>query len=74
MKTGFSTDGAFTYTQANIFHNLMRMPGGGGIYDGYLPQGGENGQDTRPSTWASPPRATFPTVTRACVWGAAMRP
>ena len=39
LMTGFSADGAMTFTQANIFHNLMRMPGGGGVYDGYLPQG-----------------------------------
>ena len=45
FETGFSMDGAMTFTQANIFHNLMRMPGGGGIYDGYLPQG-NNGEDS----------------------------
>ncbi|WP_139227740.1 alpha/beta hydrolase domain-containing protein [Nocardioides alpinus] len=39
FEAGFSYDGGLTFTQANIFHNLLRMPGGGGIYDGYLPQG-----------------------------------
>jgi hypothetical protein len=39
FMTGFSGDGSLTFAQANIFHNLMRMPGGGGVYDGYLPQG-----------------------------------
>ena len=47
FETGFSMDGGMTFTQANIFHNLMRMPGGGGIYDGYLPQG-MNAQDSAP--------------------------
>ena len=72
FETGFSIDGGLTFTQANIFHNLMRMPGGGGIYDGYLPQG-TGGQDFVPSTWGSPPRATFPMATLACAWGPAMR-
>ncbi|HXM54397.1 MAG TPA: alpha/beta hydrolase domain-containing protein, partial [Candidatus Dormibacteraeota bacterium] len=39
MEAGFSQDGGFTFTQADVFHALERMPGGGGIYDGYFPGG-----------------------------------
>lgn len=39
LEAGFSQDGSFTFTQADIFHALERMPGGGPIYDGYLPMG-----------------------------------
>jgi hypothetical protein len=42
FEAGFSQDGSFTFTQADIFHELERMPGGGPIYDGYVP-GGTNG-------------------------------
>ncbi len=39
FEAGFSQDGGFTFTQAAFFHALARMPGGGRIYDGYLPAG-----------------------------------
>ena len=39
IESGFSQDGGFTFTQADIFHALERMPGGGAIYDGYIPMG-----------------------------------
>jgi len=39
FEAGFSQDGAFTFTQADVFHALERMPGGRGIYDGYFPGG-----------------------------------
>ena len=39
FEAGFSQDGAFTFTQAETFHALDRMPGGGPIYDGYVPGG-----------------------------------
>jgi hypothetical protein len=39
IESGFSQDGSFTFTQADIFHALERMPGGGPIYDGYVPMG-----------------------------------
>ena len=39
FEAGFSQDGSFTFTQAAVFHPLKRMPGGGPIYDGYLPAG-----------------------------------
>ncbi|MDQ2762907.1 MAG: alpha/beta hydrolase domain-containing protein, partial [Pseudomonadota bacterium] len=39
IEAGFSQDGSFAFTQADIFHNLERMPGGGPIYDGYVPGG-----------------------------------
>jgi hypothetical protein len=39
IESGFSQDGGFTFTQADIFHRLERMPGGGRIYDGYIPMG-----------------------------------
>ncbi len=39
LEAGFSQDGSFTFTQADIFHALERMPGGGPIYDGYVPMG-----------------------------------
>ena len=39
FEAGFSQDGAFTFTQAETFHALERMPGGGPIYDGYVPGG-----------------------------------
>lgn len=42
FEAGFSQDGGFTFTQALVFHALERMPGGGPIYDGYVP-GGTNG-------------------------------
>src|SRR5262249_42348380 len=39
FEAGFSQGGAFTFTQADIFHALARMPDGGPIYDGYVPVG-----------------------------------
>jgi hypothetical protein len=39
FEAGFSQDGGFTFTQADVFHALERMPGGGPIYDGYFPGG-----------------------------------
>ena len=42
FEAGFSQDGSFTFTQASFFHGIERMPGGGPIYDGYVP-GGTNG-------------------------------
>lgn len=54
FETGFSADGGFTFTQANIFHNLMRMPGGGGVYDGYLPQGAGGQDSVSLNLWLTP--------------------
>lgn len=39
IESGFSQDGGFTFTQADVFHAIERMPGGGPIYDGYIPMG-----------------------------------
>jgi alpha/beta hydrolase family protein len=39
FEAGFSQDGSFTFTQAEVFHALERLPGGGPIYDGYVPGG-----------------------------------
>lgn len=39
FESGFSQDGGFTFTQADIFHAVERMPDGSGIYDGYIPMG-----------------------------------
>jgi hypothetical protein len=39
IESGFSQDGGFTFTQADFFHALERLPGGGAIYDGYVPMG-----------------------------------
>jgi hypothetical protein len=39
IESGFSQDGGFTFTQADVFHAVERMPGGGAIYDGYIPMG-----------------------------------
>jgi len=39
FEAGFSQDGGFTFTQAEVFHALERLPGGAGIYDGYVPGG-----------------------------------
>jgi hypothetical protein len=39
FEAGFSQDGSFTFTQADVFHALERMPDGGPIYDGYVPGG-----------------------------------
>jgi len=39
FEAGFSQDGSFVFTQADVFHALERMPGGSPIYDGYNPGG-----------------------------------
>jgi hypothetical protein len=39
FEAGFSQDGSFTFTQADVFNALERMPGGGPVYDGYVPGG-----------------------------------
>ena len=39
IEAGFSQDGGFTFTQADFFHRLERMPGDLPIYDGYVPGG-----------------------------------
>ncbi len=58
IEAGFSQDGSFTFTQANIFHNLERMPDGGAIYGGYVPGG-----TTGPSNinFGLTPAGTLPT-------------
>jgi hypothetical protein len=37
IEAGYSQDARFTFTQANVFSRLARLPGGNRIYDGYLP-------------------------------------
>jgi hypothetical protein len=39
FEAGFSQDGGFTFTQADVFNALERLPGGGPVYDGYVPGG-----------------------------------
>ena len=39
FEAGFSQDGAFTFTQADVFNALDRLPDGGPVYDGYVPGG-----------------------------------
>ncbi len=39
IEAGFSQDGSFAFTQADIFHRLERMPSGAPVYDGYVPGG-----------------------------------
>jgi hypothetical protein len=39
FESGFSQDGGFTFTQADIFDAVDRLPGGGPVYDGYVPGG-----------------------------------
>jgi hypothetical protein len=39
FEGGFSQDGGFAFTQAEIFNALERMPSGSPIYDGYVPGG-----------------------------------
>ena len=39
FEAGFSQDGGFTFTQADVFNALDRLPGGGPVYDGYVPGG-----------------------------------
>jgi hypothetical protein len=39
FEAGFSQDGSFTFTQADIFDALERLPGNRSVYDGYVPMG-----------------------------------
>jgi Alpha/beta hydrolase domain len=39
FEAGFSQDGAFTFTQADVFNAIDRLPSGGPVYDGYVPGG-----------------------------------
>jgi hypothetical protein len=39
FEAGFSQDGEFTFTQADAFDAILRLPGGGPVYDGYVPGG-----------------------------------
>ena len=39
FEAGFSQDGAFTFTQADVFNAIDRLPRGGPVYDGYVPGG-----------------------------------
>jgi hypothetical protein len=39
FEAGFSQDGEFTFTQADVFNAVDRLPGGGPVYDGYVPGG-----------------------------------
>jgi Alpha/beta hydrolase domain len=39
FEAGFSQDGGFTFTQAEVFNAVERLPGGGPVYDGYVPAG-----------------------------------
>ena len=45
FEAGFSQDGGFTFTQADVFNARDRLPDGGPVYDGYVPGG-----TTAPST------------------------
>jgi Alpha/beta hydrolase domain len=39
FEAGFSQDGGFTFTQADVFNAVERLPDGGPVYDGYIPGG-----------------------------------
>lgn len=39
FEAGFSQDGAFAFTQADVFNAIDRLPTGGPVYDGYVPGG-----------------------------------
>ena len=39
FEAGFSQDGAFAFTQADVFNAIDRLPDGGPVYDGYVPGG-----------------------------------
>jgi hypothetical protein len=39
FEAGFSQDGEFAFTQADVFNAIERLPGGGPVYDGYVPGG-----------------------------------
>jgi Alpha/beta hydrolase domain len=38
-ESGFSQDGSFTFTQADVFNAVDRLPDGGPVYDGYVAGG-----------------------------------
>jgi hypothetical protein len=39
FEAGFSQDGGFAFTQADVFNAIDRLPNGGPVYDGYVPGG-----------------------------------
>ena len=39
FEAGFSQDGAFAFTQADVFNAIDRLPDGRSVYDGYVPGG-----------------------------------
>ena len=39
FEAGFSQDGGFTFTQADVFNAIDRLSNGGPVYDGYVPGG-----------------------------------
>jgi hypothetical protein len=39
FETGFSQDGGFAFTQADVFNAIDRLPDGRPVYDGYVPGG-----------------------------------
>ena len=39
FEAGFSQDGGFAFTQADVFNSIERLPDGGPVYDGYVPGG-----------------------------------
>jgi Alpha/beta hydrolase domain len=39
FEAGFSQDGGFAFTQADVFNAIDRLPDGGPVYDGYMPGG-----------------------------------
>lgn len=39
FESGFSQDGGFTFTQADVFNAVERLPDGSAAYDGYVPGG-----------------------------------
>jgi len=39
FEAGFSQDGGFAFTQADVFNAIDRLPDGGPVYDGYVPGG-----------------------------------
>src|SRR5258708_22874334 len=39
LESGCSQDGGFTFTQADVFNGVDRLPDGGPVYDGYIPGG-----------------------------------
>jgi hypothetical protein len=39
FEAGFSQDGGFAFTQADVLNSIERLPDGGPVYDGYVPGG-----------------------------------